>query len=317
MDKGQYAPAAFLAGMYAAWIAASATLYVVFRLWPESWPLSLPAASLLYMPVVLLFAGLGCRINAAYLLNVEPAMRRRPAIRYGCLLAVLAAGGLMVLAARQWEITNPGFYMVYTANLLVFANLLGAWIVSPLRREAELVLVCMVMALADLFSILQGPTRRIVASVETYYRSGMDGPPPAGDFLLIKIPAPGLENLQPLFGVSDWIIVAFLSAAALRFRINDNLFGPGLFRMETSGKMGVYFPLACAGLVGAVFAAGLLDRFIPALPVVAAVFVSGLLIRCPAARRLTSYDFRLMTLFAAGMLIALVLAALVFPLVLH
>ena len=311
MDKGQYAPAAFLAGMYAVWIAASAILHAVFRLWPESWPLTSPAASLFYVPVVLLFACLGCRLNAAYLLNVEPAMRRRPQIRYGCLLGVLAAGGLMVLAARQWEITSPGFYMLYTANLLVFANLLGVWIVAPLRREAELILVCMVMALADLFSMLQGPTRRIVASIETYYRSGMSGPPPVGDFLLIKIPAPGLENLQPLFGVSDWIIVAFLSAAAFRFRINDNLFGRGLFRMAASGKMGVYFPLACAGLVSAVFAAGLLNRFVPALPVVAAVFVAGLLIRCPAARRLTSYDFRLMALFAAGMLIALLLAAFV------
>jgi len=311
MDKGQYGPAVLLAGMYGAWIAASAIMHAVFRLLAGDWPLASAAVSFLYVPAVLLFAGLGCRINASYLLNVEPAMRRRPAIRYGCLLGVLAAGGLMFLAARQWEITAPGFYIIYTANLVVFANLLGAWIVTPLRREAELVLVCMVMALADLFSILQGPTRRIVASVETYYRSGMAGPPPIGDFLLIKIPVPGLENLQPLFGVSDWIIVAFLSAAALRFRINDNLFGPGLFRKRASGKIGIYFPLACAGLVAAVFTAGMLGRFLPALPVVAVVFVSGLLIRCPAARRLTPYDFRLMALFAAGMLIALVLAALV------
>jgi len=307
MGKVQYAPAALLARMYAAWIAASAILHAVFRLWPESWPLSSPASTLLYLPVVLFFAGLGCRINAVYLLSVEPAMRRRSQVRYGCILAVLAACCLMVLAARHWEITNPFFYMVYTANLLVFANILGAWIVIALRREAELILVCMVMAIADLFSILQGPTRSIVASIETYYRSGMSGPPPAGDFLLIKIPAPGLENLQPLFGVSDWIIVAFLSAAAFRFRINDNLFGPGLSRMEASGKMNVYFPLACAGLVAAVFAAVLLDRFFPALPLVAGVFVSGLLIRCPAARRLTSYDFRLMALFASGMLIVFIM----------
>jgi hypothetical protein len=208
----------------------------------------------------------------------------------------------MYAAARIWGIGTPVFYTFYTANLLVFANLLGVWIVTPLKREAELVIVCLAMALADLFSYIRGPTRQFVISLQAYYESGQLGPPPASDFLLIKVPLPGLPHLQPLFGVSDWIIIVFLSAAAAKFRINDNLAGKSLAVMRDNQRPSLYFPVAAAGLLLAISAAVFLDRFVPVLPVIAVLFVFFLLMRRPAARQLTRADWRLMGIFSAVML---------------
>jgi len=158
--------------------------------------------------------------------------------------------------------------------------------------------------------MLRGPTREIVEVVKAYYQGDMAGPPPAADFLLVKIPAFGLDHLQPLFGVSDWIIIVFLSAAAARFRINDNLVGRGAFEMIEAGRVLFYFPLAGAGLAAALFAAMLLNRFVPALPVIAGMFICFLLIRYPAARQLKRSDWRVLGVFC-GVMLALLLLALI------
>lgn len=298
----------FLAGMYGAWVAVSFAVYGISRLLPQDIMVDPRLSSLLFSAAALFFLVVGFQLNSIYLVFAESVFKDRLKARLLCLAAVVAAAGLMFLAARHWLIVSPFFYMIYTANLIVFANLLGVWIITPLKREAEIIMVCVVMAIADLFSMLRGPTREIVEVVKAYYQGDMAGPPPAADFLLVKIPAFGLDHLQPLFGVSDWIIIVFLSAAAARFRINDNLAGRGPFEMIEAGRVSFYFPLAGAGLAAALFAAMLLNRFVPALPVIAACFAVFVLIRYPAARQLRRSDWLVLGVFCGIMLALLLLA---------
>ncbi len=289
---------AALLGIYILWVTVSWLLYEIPRLWPIVGDLQ----TILFPLLVVLFVLLGCFVNAFYLIYVESRLAHKPKVRFICLLVVLFIAVLMYMAARQGAIRSPVFYMIYTVNLLVFANFLGVWIAAPLKREAELVLVCLAMALADLFSIIRGPTRIFIKSIQTYYESGLAGPPPVSDFLLVKISVPGLAHLQPVFGISDWIIVVFLSAAAVKFRIPDNLLGKGLAAMQDQTCPSPYFPVAAAGLIAAIFTAVLLNRFIPVLPVIAVLFVFFVLVRRPAARALTRSDWYLMGIFSIVML---------------
>jgi len=301
-------PVPSLLGIYGAWVAISWGVYGISGLLPQSL-LDLPVVSSLYFPLTaLLFVVVGCQVNAWFFIYTEPAFRKKPRMRWFFMLAVLIVSGLMYMAAVRWEINAPVFYMVYTANLIVFANLLGAWLIKALNRAAELILVCVVMGLADLFSIIGGPTRHVVEAITTYYEAGMTGPPPFVDFLLIKIPVPGVDHLQPVFGVSDWIIVVFLSAATVLFKINDNLAGRGLSRMEEVRRPSLYFPVAAGGLAAAIFTADLLHRFIPALPVIAGLFIGFLLIRHPATRQLRRSDWRVLGVFCGIMLVLLLVA---------
>lgn len=48
---------------------------------------------------------------------------------------------------------------------------------------------------------------------------------PLADILVLKISVPGQENLLPVFGVADWIIVAFRAASVAKFNLNDNIAG--------------------------------------------------------------------------------------------
>ncbi len=289
-------PAFVLLSFYGLWVGASWGVQMSSRFLPSTgqwYPVWFVAA-------VAGFVLLGCLLNTLFLVYADPWFHRHPGIRGGCLLFSLAAAGLMYLLAQHWLIKTPLFYMVYTANLLVLANLLGSWLVSPLQRQAELVLVCLVMA--DLFSIIRGPTHSFIKTIQVYYESGLAGPPPGADFLLVKIPLPGLNHLQPLFGVSDWIIIVFLSGAAAKFHINDNLAGKGLAAMTADRRAGVYVPVAAVALLIAIFAAGLLNRFIPALPVIAVLFVAFILFRYSSARQLLWSDWLLMIAFTAVML---------------
>jgi hypothetical protein len=180
---------------------------------------------------------------------------------------------------------------INTANLIVFANLLGSWITIALKRQAELVPVSVVVVLADLFSVFKGPSREIIENLTVYYEAGMAGSPPVFDFLVLKIAVPGMMQLVPAFGVSDWIIIAFFSAAAVKFGFNDNLAGKGINEMLSRRRPAFYFPVSAIGLFVAVQAAQALDIFLPAIPLVVIFFMSYTVMQYPDTRRLKRSDW--------------------------
>ncbi len=133
----------------------------------------------------------------------------------------------------------------------------------------------------------------------------MEGPAPIGEFLLVKIAVPGFTLPVPVFGVADWVIVAFLVSASMKFNMNDNLAGPGLTAMAEQQKPRLFFPVSALGLLLAVLLAQGLGLPLPALPIVAAVFLAFILIRYPASRHLAGSDWYIL-LGASGLLAGLI-----------
>ena len=284
--------------IYALWMGISLAIHWMGR----QLAVSADMQGLLVILSALLFIFLGFSLTTYYLLYGWPRLDANPGMYAAWVLASMALAPFLYLMGQHLAIGRSMIFILNTANLFVFANLIGALIIKPLKRPAELIILCVVLALSDLFSVISGPTRVIVKSVKAYYEGGMQGPAPPGDFLLIKFPAPGTAMLQPVFGVSDWIIIVFLSAAAFKFGMNDNLAGKGLSAMAHRSRMGFYVPVAGIGLLLAMAAANLLNIFIPVLPMIALVFIGYLLIFHPSARRLKKTDWWLMGGFAGGML---------------
>ncbi len=225
---------------------------------------------------------------------------------------VLLALTLLFPVGRYWLVrvtgtSGPVLSCLGSANLFVFACLIGTWMAMAIKRPSELVPVCMVVALADLFSVFSGPTKQLAAGIEAYYAEGMQGPPPVADFLLVKFALPGTETLVPVFGISDWIVIVFLSATAAKFRLNDNLAGKSVAAMTETARFSAYFPVTAAGLLAAIAAAHTTHRFLPALPFISLVFIGFMLIRYPRVRQLEKKEWQLMVIFSAvmiGMLLA-------------
>ena len=236
--------------------------------------------------------------------QVLQSSRLRPLMFLGCLL--FAAG---LYAYSRWTAgpLPPVLEMLGTANLLVLAMVLGSWLTTALKRPAELVPVCLVMSLVDIFSVARGPSRFIAGSVENFYQQGRRGIPPLGDFLLVKITLPGSPVLFPVFGLTDWIIVVFLSAAAIRFGYNDNLLGRGLVAMRQNKRPSFYLPVSAAGLALAVIMAQVGGLFLPALPIIAVLFLGYVFFRYPLSRQLQPSDWTLMLTSCGIMAVVLLL----------
>lgn len=223
---------------------------------------------------------------AVFTLYQEPFFVRFPGIRRIVVLCSLTLAVGLVLLLRHTEIYREVLFVLASANLVVFALLLGNFLVSGLNRPAELVPVCIVMSAADLLSVFAGPSKQMIEGIDVFYRDGRVGTVPWSDFLLVKIAVPGVDHLLPVFGVADVVMLAFLVAAAHKFRIDDNLLGRGLGEMGEYRRFSLWFPAAAAGLVFALLAAHGFSMFLPALPVIALFFLGYTLPRHPKMRLL-------------------------------
>ena len=197
-------------------------------------------------------------------------------------------------------------YSISTANLIVFACLTGNWITIPVKRAAEIIPLCVVVALCDMFSVFAGPTKHMVEGIIKYYEGGMAGTPPFVDFLLVKIPLSESDAFVPLFGVSDWIIIVFLIAAAKKFNMNDNTIGRGIGTVKKSPRV-LFFPIASAGLCFAIVVARVGNLFIPALPFVVVLYLCFMLIKYPEMRKLTKAELVPMAAFSVVIISLMVL----------
>ena len=241
-------------------------------------------------------------ITAGFMVYQERRLRDTTCLLYLSLVSTVAIATGLFFYVRATGKTSNLIFIIGTANLLTFANVLGTWIVSPLKRPAELAPVCVVMSLTDFFSVFGGPTQQIAQSVKKYYVGGMKGPTPVGDFLLFKVAVPGYEKVLPIFGVADWIIVAFLVAAVVKFRINDNLLGKSLNTMIEKRRVSVYIPVSAVGLIAAVLLAQFSGIALPALPIISFFFLSYIMIKDPHARMLRGSDWRHIILFSVAMI---------------
>ncbi len=199
-------------------------------------------------------------------------------------VACLAVWGLLLLLDRAGHLPLEIVGLVGTLNLVVASGVAGRGLATGVRRPAELVPVSLVAMAADLASVAAGPTQKIAGILEHYYTGPMTGPPPVVDYVLIKIPVWGAPYFMPLFGVSDLVLLVFLSAGAGKFKINDRLFK---------------IPVAGLGLLVGVFLAHSTSLFIPGMPLMVLFFLPVLLFQSVEARQLTPSDWVYSIVFPA------------------
>lgn len=185
--------------------------------------------------------------------------------------------------------------VVGTLNLIVAAGLSGKALATGLMRPAEFVPVCLTAMTADLASVVAGPTQKIAGILEHYYTGAMAGPPPVADYFLIKIPVWGFSTFMPLFGVSDVVFLAFLSAGAGKFKINDKFFN---------------LPIPGIALLFGVFLAHSTSFFIPGIPLLVLFFLPVVLFQSPGARQLKGSDIVYSIVFPAIILLGIRLSSL-------
>jgi hypothetical protein len=275
---------------YLVWILFSLGLH-----WGSQWipsPLT-DLASYLFILVALFFLS---SLTSLYRRWIEPQLRQRQTYRIGGFLAGLLLFAV-VYALVHMGLRSNLISALHSANLLFMACLLGHWLVIALKRPAELIPLCLVMSLVDLYSVFKGPTKTLTGSLSSYYGSSQSGSPPIIDYLLVKFPMPGQAGLLPIFGVSDWVIIALLSAAAAKFDMRDNLFGERALPFVSVAVVGLLMSITLAREAG---------LYLPALPLIALSFLTLMVFRHPQILRLTGNELRPMGLFlalAAGVMI--------------
>jgi len=199
-------------------------------------------------------------------LLLEPEQRTR-----GFYLFWLAGLAVLIWAAHRLPVGgswSPLLSALKTGLLLFSGTLVGIILARYVKRLWEVLPLALVMMLADFSSWAVGPTAEFARQIEDYYRAP-EGPLPLIDMVLVKLTYPGASGLVPVFGLSDWIIVVFFAAVARRYRINDNLIGPG--RDPAQEGPGLYLPVSVVALFLAILLAHAGETFIPALPLIVLV----------------------------------------------
>ncbi|WDP90499.1 MAG: hypothetical protein HUN04_12670 [Desulfobacter sp.] len=263
--------------IYLIWGAVCSGLYLAWGMLPAEVPRGFDYLSI----CICLYAAV--MVTEVYLVRLEPRFRARHSLRMAWLAAVVLVflGGYLFTALTGYR--SNLLFGILTITLIFFACILGGWLASHLKRPAEIVAVGVTAGLADMFSVFKGPTKVLSQSIAGYYEGGMQGFPPFVDFVLVKVPMPGQKAFMPLFGITDWILLAFLAAAACKFKLNDNLLGGS--RTWDSPKF-FLLPAACVGLAAAILLARETRIFLPALPFAVTVYLCFMMVRYPQMRQM-------------------------------
>lgn len=276
-----------IAGCYAVWCLLQVLICRTGFMFPPSETVRvflIPAAAIVNILIA-------CQLTLFHLVYVEPVLVNRPVLRSALITFCLALGA--ALFSRAHGSGSTFFVQVLsTVNLLVLACLTGPWLTVALKRPSEIVLLAALVLSIDGISVLAGPTRTISNALKPFYKSGMKGPAPLSDMLIVKAAVPGLAQAMPVFGVSDWIMLVFFAAACARFKIRDNILGPGLDGLIRQNQPArPFLPITGAGLIAAVVTAQSLGLFLPALPFMALALMLYLIFFFPETRHLKQRDW--------------------------
>ncbi|WP_092345153.1 hypothetical protein [Desulfuromusa kysingii] len=168
-----------------------------------------------------------------------------------------------------WQLPLVG---VKSGLLLFTGTLIGTVLARFVNKLWEVIPICIAMALADLFSWWLGPTANFAKEIEQYYLAPV-GSPPLIDIVLVKLALPNATSLVPVFGISDWIMVAFFVNVSQHYAINDNLLGLSGAGSATGTLRSRYLPVAVVALFTAVILAQSSGLFIPVLPLIATMML--------------------------------------------
>lgn len=260
-------------------------------------------------PLILLQAGsvlLGVMILSSILLAGERP-RFSPRLRW----AMFGCGLAAMLIPYALNLQLPAVRALATLGLLAVALPVGYWIGDRMEKATNLIPLAVAMSLADIYSVLQGPSRVVGEKLLTHYdevaarvsQLGSEATPqqiaeatavlraPLADFIVVHIPLAGLRSTVPVLGIGDFIALGFLFRAAWLHRLNAR---------------GIYIS-ALLAIVAALATSLLSHRVIPALPFIALGVIGWLLISTPRLRRLDRQEL-LLTIGVAALFAMLMLA---------
>lgn len=189
----------------------------------------------------------------------------------------------VILRLLVFPLENEGNFIailagiIGTTALIITSCLFGSYLSQAIKRLPELIPVCSVAFMVDIYSVFKGPSKEIALQIGKFYGDGAKGRVPFADILLLKIPNPSVEYLIPVFGVSDWIFIVFLSSVMLKFKISDSIIGKDLKDVVDFPKVQLYFPLVSFGLLVSILTAYLLNSFVPALPIILIIVLPWLI----------------------------------------
>jgi len=197
--------------------------------------------------------------------------------------------------------------------LMGIALPIGYWVGDRLEKITNLIPVAVAFTFADIFSVYQGPSKRVVEQLEGYEQDVAEkvaeaisaAPPeqaaeaaaqaaamvraPLADFVIVHFPVPGTGGSVPVLGIGDFIIIALL------FRV---AWVHGLSPLPVLG--------ACLTSIAAALAISqVIGQAIPALPFIAVGVIGWLLLTNPRLRRLDRQEI-VLSIIVAGIFIALI-----------
>nr|WP_320016104.1 hypothetical protein [uncultured Desulfobacter sp.] len=271
--------------IYLIWALGALGFQALGQILPET-----PRAGFDYIIIVGLIACLAWMARI-YQIRIEPAIGTVTARRLSWIGGLTLIFIILCLPEGLAGLKNNIITALSTATLVLLACVAGHWLVIPLKRPSALIPIGVALSLSDIFSVFSGPTRTFAKNISDYYREGMTGPVPLVDFFLVKMPMPGNDYFMPVFGITDWVVVILLSAGALRFSMNDNVFSLA-GSTQTQNKSRVFFPVAGIGLILSIVAARSMNLYLPALPFIVIVFLGTMAAKYPRVRKLGPEEIR-------------------------
>jgi hypothetical protein len=217
------------------------------------------------------------------LVIIMAAERPRWSLRTRILMAVIGVG--FVVLAYFLQLKGPEWRGLIALALMGLAVPVGYWIGERMEKITNLIPLAIAMSLADIFSVFQGPTKKIAEDLTVYHErvqaanaaavaSGSQVVEqfraPLADFIVVHFPLAGQQGTSPVLGIGDFIVLAFMFRAAWVHHVSPRL-------MLGSALLSIFIALVYTNT---------LNMPLPALPFIALGMMSVLWLSQPRMRRL-------------------------------
>ena len=166
---------------------------------------------------------------------------------------------LTVIAVRAYP-SSLAFVMLNGVSLIALSFFLGELLSREVVKVGHLLPVALVLTLVDFWSVNQGPSKEIAKKAVEFTESGgyaQEVVPPFVSFLLLNFPQMASDKINSFIGIGDLVILAFFIGCVHRFNLP-----------KTQS-----YAVLIAGPTIAVIVANIIGKGIPALPIIAILFI--------------------------------------------
>jgi hypothetical protein len=226
---------------------------------------------------------------------------------------MFSCGVLTVALAFMFNARAPELRAWIALGLMGIALPIGYWVGDRMEKVTNLIPVAVAFTFADIFSVYQGPSKKVVEQLEGYEEEVAEHVAqaistaaageaaqaaaqaaamvraPLADYVIVHFPVLGTGGSVPVLGIGDFIIIALLFRTAW-------VHGLSLLAVLGACLVAVTAALVFSNYVG---------HAIPALPFIAVGVIGWLLLTNPRLRRLDRQEI-VLSFVVAAIFIALI-----------